>query len=79
MPESTEMAECGATPAWRVSANDIAATGSPHEFVRTLHVKLRVLHVWRNTAGPTAVEAKTQVILDIPAVTFVRTAKRNDS
>ena len=41
MPESTGLAECGATPAWRVSANDIAATGSPHEFVRTLHVQLQ--------------------------------------
>ncbi len=38
MPESTELAERRATPAWRVSANDIAVRRSPHEFVRTPHV-----------------------------------------
>ena len=38
MPESTGLAECGATPAWRVPANDVAVTSSSHQFVRTPHL-----------------------------------------
>ena len=42
MPESTGLAERRATPAWGVSANDIAATGSYHEVIRTPHVHITV-------------------------------------